>query len=182
MGSDLVRVIYRKYDGSLHWNQLAWRLGEDEHGVWVGAPAGTPVRRGHEAGTPAEAAHAMLFPRGAWWTAVFNEAPHRTEIYCDITTVPSWPLADEVTMVDLDLDVRRRRTGEVQLLDEDEFAEHRLRYAYPDDVVVEAERAAAGLVDALRDGVEPFGAGYRSWLALAVDCPRLVDQGHTRTR
>ena len=48
MASDLVRVVYRKFDGSLHWNQPAWRLGEDEHGVWVGAPAGTPVRLGEQ--------------------------------------------------------------------------------------------------------------------------------------
>ena len=167
MERDRVRVVYRKYDGSLHWNQHGWRLGDDEHGVWVGAPAGTQVYRGHEVGVPAETAHVLLVPRGQWWTAVFNAAPHRTEIYCDITTVPTWPAADEVTMVDLDLDVRRRRTGEVELLDEDEFAEHSERYRYPPDVVAQAEAAAEWLESALRNGVEPFQSGYRSWLALA---------------
>jgi uncharacterized protein len=108
----------------------------------------------------------MLFPRGAWWTAAFNAPPHRTEIYCDITTVPVWT-DDEVSMVDLDLDVRRRRRGEVQLLDEDEFAAHRVRYGYPSDVVARAEAAAQWLVGALRGGVEPFGTEYRHWLALA---------------
>jgi uncharacterized protein len=166
MASDLVRVVYRKYDGSLHWNQLGWRLGEDEYGIWVGAPAGTPVRLGEQVREPAQAAHAMLFPRDAWWTAAFNAPPHRTEVYCDITTVPVWT-DGEVSMVDLDLDVRRRRRGEVQFLDEDEFAAHRVRYGYPSDVVAEAEAAAQWLVGALRAGVEPFGAEYRHWLARA---------------
>src|SRR2546421_12691580 len=101
MGFDLVRVVYRKYDGTLHWNQPSWRLGEDEYGVWAGGPAGTPLRRGHEVVRPVDAAHALLFPRDTWWTAVFNAPPQRTEIYCDITTVPTWTTPAEVTMVDL---------------------------------------------------------------------------------
>ena len=164
---DQVRIVYRKYDGTLHWNQPGWRLGEDGYGVWVGGPAGTPVRRGHETGTPVESAHVLLFPREGWWTAVFNAPPHRTEVYCDITTPPHWPTADEVTMVDLDLDVRRRRTGEVAILDEDEFAAHRIRYGYPPDVVAEAEAAAQWLAGALAEDVEPFCHTYQHWLALA---------------
>jgi protein associated with RNAse G/E len=166
VASDLVRVVYRKYDGSLHWNQPAWRLGEDEYGVWVGAPAGTPVRLGEQHRQPATAAHAVLLPRDGWWTAVFNAPPHRTEVYCDVTTVPVWT-GDEVGMVDLDLDVRRRRGGEVQLLDEDEFAAHRVKYNYPPDVVASAEAAARWLAGALSDGAEPFAGGYRHWLELA---------------
>jgi hypothetical protein len=53
-----IRVVYRKYDGSLHWNYATHRLGEDEHGVWVGAPAGTVVQQRAE---PFDAAyHAWL--------------------------------------------------------------------------------------------------------------------------
>jgi protein associated with RNAse G/E len=162
--SDLVRVVYRKYDGSLHWNQPGQRLGEDEFGVWVGALAGTPVSRGPQPVNPAEHDHVILFPRDAWWTAAFNAAPHRTEVYCDITTVPTWPAHDEVTMVDLDLDVRRRRVGTVEILDEDEFAVHQIRYGYPPDVIEEAWAAAEWLASALRERIEPFGTYYRRWL------------------
>jgi protein associated with RNAse G/E len=160
-----IRVVYRKYDGSLHWNYATHRLGEDEHGVWVGAPAGTPVHRGDLATGPAEAPHVLLFPRDGWWTGCFNAAPHRTEIYCDITTVPSWPSADEVTMVDLDLDVRRRRTGAVELLDADEFAEHQVRYGYPAEVIASAQASAEWLLTAVQQRAEPFDAAYHAWLA-----------------
>lgn len=165
---DRVRVVYRKFDGSLHWNQYGWRLGEDDYGVWVGAPAGTAVHRGETLANPADAAHVVLFPRGSWWTGMFNAAPRRTEIYCDITTVPYWPTPSEVTMVDLDLDVRRRRAGLVELLDEDEFAAHQVKYAYPAEVVEAAWDAAHWLTGALRERVEPFGSAYRSWLDLAL--------------
>jgi protein associated with RNAse G/E len=172
--SDPVRVVYRKYDGTLHWNQVAWRLGEDEHGVWVGAPAGTPIRLGEQVREPAVAAHVFLFAPGAWWTATFNAPPHRTLIYCDITTVPAWSgngnghgEISEVSMVDLDLDVRRRRGGAVELLDEDEFALHRVHFGYPPEVAAAAQAAADWLVGALGERVEPFDTGFQHWLELA---------------
>jgi uncharacterized protein len=161
----LVNVVFRKYDGSLHWNYLATRLGEDEHGVWLGAPLGTELRRGEAVMELAEMAHVVLLPRAGWWTAAFNAPPKRTEIYCDISTVPEWTSAEEVTMIDLDLDVLRRRTGLVELVDEDEFAEHQVRYAYPSELIRNARASADWLVTAVSDRREPFGTVYLDWLA-----------------
>ena len=159
-----VRVVYRKFDGSLHWNYPSRYLGEDEHGIWVGVPLDTPVRRGTEPSI-LESPHVLLFPRDAWWTGSFNAPPTRTEIYCDVTTIPRWPSEDEVTMIDLDLDVRRRRTGEVEMLDEDEFALHQVQYGYPPDVVSSALATAEWLKGAVTERREPFGDAYQSWLA-----------------
>ncbi|WP_432834548.1 DUF402 domain-containing protein [Dactylosporangium sp. CA-092794] len=159
-----VRVVYRKFDGSLHWNYETDLLGEDEHGIWLGAGTGTPVFRGTTRTGPVEAPHVLLFPRRAWWTACFNAHPHRTEIYCDITSIPHWPSETEVTAIDLDLDVRRRRGGGAELLDEDEFAAHQVRYGYPADVIAEAEASAAWLLAAVGDRREPFGSVYHQWL------------------
>ncbi|MFI5906357.1 DUF402 domain-containing protein [Dactylosporangium sp. NPDC051541] len=161
-----VRVVYRKYDGSLHWNYETDRLGEDEHGIWVGAGRSTRVFKGTTLKGGPESPHVLLFPRQAWWTACFNAAPHRTEIYCDITTVAHWPSATEVTAIDLDLDVRRRRDGPVELLDEDEFAAHQVRYSYPADVVLAAQSSADWLMGAVEQRVEPFGSAYHEWLRL----------------
>jgi hypothetical protein len=163
-----VRVIYRKYDGSLHWHQTMRRLGEDQHGVWIGSPAPTVLRKGDGPLVTLEYASVMLFPRDAWWTAAFNDAPASTEIYCDITTQARWPSPDEVTMIDLDLDVSRKRDGTVELLDEDEFAEHQVTYGYPAEVISEAQRSARWLQAALADGSEPFASTYQSYLALVT--------------
>ncbi|GAA1902628.1 DUF402 domain-containing protein [Streptantibioticus ferralitis] len=164
-GQQTVRVVYTKYDGALHWHQYATRLGEDQHGVWLGCPAGNTAQRGHEPPITYDHAFVLLIPRDAWWTAVFNAAPHRTEIYCDISTVPQWR-DGMVTMADLDLDVVRRRGGSLFVDDEDEFAEHRVRYGYPAEVVQSAEHAAQWLMKAIGEGVEPFGGGYLEWLSL----------------
>jgi uncharacterized protein len=173
-----VRVVYRKYDGTLHWNHPARRLDADDLGTWLAVPAHTRVHKGEPEWGPVEAPFVMLLPHEAWWTATFNAEPHRTEIYCDITTVPHWPTPDEVTMVDLDLDVRRRRAGAVDLLDEDEFAEHRVRFGYPPEIIAAATAAADWLYAAVRDRVEPFGVGYRRWLERAVTMSPFPDAGH----
>lgn len=167
-GSDgLVQVDYHKYDGTLHWNLRMRRLGEDEHGVWLGLPAHSTMRKGHNPAVPLPEAHVLLFPRGAWWTAVFNAAPRSTEIYCDITTPPRWLSRDAVTMVDLDLDVLRKRGTDLPVLvDEDEFAEHQVRYGYPPEVVSAAQESARWLMSAVADGAGPFAGAHVRWLAM----------------
>jgi len=161
-----VRVVYTKYDGSLHWHQTMQRLGEDEHGVWLGAGPGSQIRRGEEPPVVIRQPYVGLMPNGdQWWTAVFNGEPAGTEIYCDISTPPQWD-DDLVTMVDLDLDVVRMRADQqVLLLDEDEFAEHQVRYGYPAEVVSQALQAAAWLQQAIKGGDEPFSRAFRPWLS-----------------
>ncbi|MGW7692366.1 DUF402 domain-containing protein [Streptomyces asiaticus] len=164
---DLVSVNYRKYDGSLHWNLRMRRLGEDDHGVWLGLPGGGVMRKGYGPMVPIACAHVVLLPRDAWWTAAFNAPPRETEIYCDIATPAEWHSSHEVSMVDLDLDVIRKRTdGSTLLDDEDEFAEHQVRYGYPADVIAEAEAAGRWLMDAVDGRAEPFGDASRAWLAM----------------
>ncbi|WP_037908115.1 DUF402 domain-containing protein [Actinacidiphila yeochonensis] len=165
--SPFVQVNYRKYDGSLHWNLRMRRLGEDEHGVWLGLPASSVMRKGHDHEVPIAEAHVVLFPRDAWWTASFNAPPRSTEIYCDITTPPLWPSSAEVTMVDLDLDVLRKRGSATPLLvDEDEFAEHQAHYGYPADVIRSAEESARWLMHAVAERTGPFDGRHLGWLAM----------------
>jgi uncharacterized protein len=160
-------VVYTKYDGSLHWHETMRYLGEDEHGIWLGADAGSTMQRGDEPPVVLEQASVRLIPDAVWWAATFRADPARVEIYCDIGTPPRWPTPAEVTMVDLDLDVLRLRADQQVVLDDaDEFAEHQVRYGYPASVVGEAERAAAWLMDAVSAKAEPFGAAYRRWLEM----------------
>jgi uncharacterized protein len=163
-----VRLAFRKYDGSLHWHNTMTRLGEDRHGIWLGGPRGLISRKG-EHGPPVMAEHAqvVLIQPDAWWTAAFNAAPFSTEIYVDVTTPPVWTSPSEVTMVDLDLDVLRFRADRsVLIVDQDEFAEHQIRYGYPPDIIAAAEKSADWLHGVLGDGTEPFATDYRTWLAM----------------
>lgn len=161
---ELVRVECTKYDGSPHRGYPAVRLGDDGYGTWLGVPGRDFIEATGAVEFKYEDPYVLLVPRNAWWTAMFNTPGRRTEIYCDIATPARWT-DGHVHFADLDLDVRRRRdTGAVELLDEDEFEEHRKRFGYPDDVVTAAWAAARWLLTALSAGVEPFAGGYHSWL------------------
>ena len=162
---DLVRVEYTKYDGRPHRSYPAIRLGDDEHGVWLGVPRGEFIEAAEDATFKYDDPYVLLVPHQAWWTAMFNAPPRRTEVYCDIATPARWR-GDRVLLADLDLDVRRRRAdGRVELLDEDEFAAHSDAFGYPDVVIGEAWAAARWLVTALGDGTEPFATGFHDWLS-----------------
>ncbi|MEV4568303.1 DUF402 domain-containing protein [Nonomuraea sp. NPDC049419] len=161
-----VRIVFRKYGGALHWNHPGRVLGEDEHGVWVDVPGGTLARKGDEPPVTWETPVTMLFPRNAWWTASFHIPPHKSDLYIDVTTVPEWR-DDEVTMLDLDLDVIRLRNGRLILDDEDEFAEHQLLLNYPTELIKQAEESARWLLDAVAKRQGPFGGAHLSWQAQA---------------
>jgi protein associated with RNAse G/E len=68
-----------------------------------------------------------------------------------------------VTMIDLDLDVIKRRDGTVFIDDEDEFAEHQVKYAYPADVIATARQTCDWLVQAVSTE-EPFLTVYKTHL------------------
>jgi protein associated with RNAse G/E len=167
--ADKVRVVFTKYDGRLHWHAWLDLLGEDEHGVWLGSPRGTIWQRG-ESGVAMDMCNVTLVPRDAWWVASFNLDHHRHEVYIDLSTVPVWQ-GDQVTMVDLDLDVVRLvGSGSAQLLDEDEFAEHRVLFGYPEELVRTVSATATALMSQVT-AAEPFVGAYRPWLARVTRAP-----------
>lgn len=163
---DLVHVDERKWPDRLHWQLDAQRLGEDEHGTWLYAPASTIARRGHEPPRRLAAGIVMWVPTRAWWIAEFYWEHPRHAVYVNIGTPPAWEGA-RVRQIDLDLDVVRTIDGAVDVLDEDEFLAHQVQLGYPPDLVSQARTAADRVADMLRRGVEPFGEASARWIELA---------------
>jgi protein associated with RNAse G/E len=164
-GPGYVDVVFLKFDGRAHRSYPARLLGEDRHGIWLGVEAGTPALIDGDQAAVRNEPYVLLVPEHAWWTAMFNAPPRPTQVYCDVTTPATWAARSEVTLIDLDLDVRRRRWGEIERLDEDEFAEHGQLFGYPEEVVEHALAASFWLATALGDGTEPFATEFEPWLA-----------------
>jgi hypothetical protein len=162
---DGVRVVFSKWGGRPHYEFDTVLLGEDEHGAWLGEPAGTLVSR---PGVTFETDQhqVLLLPRDAPFVAGFY-APGGSahcSVYVDISTVPVWR-DGAVHAVDLDLDVVKAWSGRVWVDDEDEFAEHRVRYGYPDDIVALACRSCDAVLAAVRAGDPPYdGTAAGLWL------------------
>ncbi len=162
----LVHVDERKWPDQLHWQYEAQRLGEDEHGVWLHVPRGTIANRGDQPPLAVPYGFVTLVPGGAWWLGEFYWDNPRHSVYVNIGTPPEWH-GDRVTQVDLDLDVIRRPDGTVETVDEDEFLDHQVRFAYPQELIAATRVATAAAAELLIAGIEPFGIASRRWLEVA---------------
>lgn len=165
MSRPQIEVRYSKWGGIDHWHFVMDVLGQDEHGWWFFGRAGMPIQRGAEPVLRQQQDFALLVPAEGCWTACFN-ADGDLEIYADVTTRPELS-PDQVTAVDLDLDVVRYRDGRVAVLDEDEFAEHQVGLGYPAELIDQARASCDWLVGAVSARREPFGQTGAAWLARA---------------
>lgn len=174
-----VRVEMSKWGDRPHWQFTGVHLGSDEHGTWLGTPAGTHYHRpGYEFRSDVDSV--TLVPRDDWYAATFHAPGIWCNLYVDMTTPARWD-GDVLMMVDLDLDVIRlsdplpagtlaqaseagRVPGEVFVDDEDEFAEHRVAYGYPPEVVRAAQDSCDRVLADARAGRAPYDGSHRRWL------------------
>jgi uncharacterized protein len=163
---DPVHVVFTKWGDRPHWEYDALRLGEDEHGTWVGMPVGTAISR-PGVSFQTDQPQVALFPDAPYAACFYGPGGHvPCDVYVDITTPPVWR-DGTVTAVDLDLDVLLGRTGRVWVDDEEEFAEHRARYRYPDDIVEMATRSCSAVLGAVSARLPPYDRGtWTRWLDL----------------
>jgi predicted RNA-binding protein associated with RNAse of E/G family len=152
-----VDVRFTKWGGRRHWECELEPLGEDGHGVWLGGRKGISMRRGDGEMFPQGHDFVMLVPVQGDWIASVNAPTEHTSIavYIDVTDRPRID-GGVVHAVDLDLDVIRLWDGSVAVLDEDEFAEHQVRYGYPPEVIAAARATCDELSARLTAGVQPF--------------------------
>lgn len=159
---DVVEVRFTKWGDHPHWRLDARFLGSDEHGSWLGAPAGMPMSR-PGVSTSTAAATALLVPRDAAYVACFyGPGEPAFDIYVDMATVPVWE-GRTVRAVDLDLDVIRLHDGSVVVDDEDEFLDHQVSLGYPEGVVALARASCDAVTAAVSAGEEPWHSVGHRW-------------------
>jgi uncharacterized protein len=165
---DPIRVELTKWGDRPHWEFDGLYLGSDEHGDWIGFPAGTLMARpGMEVRPPND--QVGLVPSGPdadrAWLGTFHGTGGSVRTYVDMTSVPHWD-GSVVRAVDLDLDVIKTLEGEVVVDDEDEFAEHQVAFGYPDEIIALAESTRDAVFAAVREGRPPFDGAFEPWLAV----------------
>jgi len=159
-----MEIRFTKWGGRLHWHYPAEPLGTDQYGLWLGSQAGDFIRRGREEPVVRPHDNVLLVPAHGCWIATWIGGDSDVALYIDVTTEPS-VREGVVSAVDLDLDVVRLRDGTVQVLDEDEFAVHQVRYGYPAEIIAQARATTDELVAQVSAGVEPFATQGAARLA-----------------
>lgn len=163
---DPVRIEMEKWGGLPHWHIPGRWLGSDEHGDWIGIPAGTPmVRPGLEVALGNDQVGLVPAPGpdvGRAFLATFHAPGGETWAYVDMTTPPYWD-GPVVRAVDLDLDVIRLQIGDVYVDDEDEFSEHQVELGYPPEVVALAEASRDRVHAAVLAEESPYDGTHERW-------------------
>ena len=160
---ELVRIVMSKWGDRPHWEFDGRFLGSDEHGDWVGIAAGASMYR-PGATFVAPTAMVTLVPAAGpdaerGWLGSFGPV----RIYVDVTTPPVWD-GPVLRAVDLDLDVVRDDTGRVWIDDEDEFAEHQVRFGYPREVVAAARASCDRVHAAVAGQAAPYDGRAARWI------------------
>lgn len=152
-----IHVVSTKYDGSAHWEFDSFFVLEEGpllittnfagqlYQTWKGPQTEPFDIRNH-------------FWSDRWFNVMRCDLPKAGGLdhwYCNVTT-PAMFDGETVRYVDLDLDVRVRPNGEVEVLDEDEFLDNSKRMGYAPDVIEHARRAVDELVELPRTGRFPF--------------------------
>jgi hypothetical protein len=143
-----------KFDGSPHRSVDVLGLGTTDDGRWLFLSEGTLVRRPHRGDYlhPCDAV-VLVPPEGLWiatWLVAWDPA-----LYVDLAQQVT--VDDErVVTIDLDVDVIRRRSGEVATLDVEEFDLHRRQLGYPSALVTAVRRETQRLADAIAREQPPF--------------------------
>lgn len=148
-----------KYDGTAHWIQPFQVISDDGNLIVASYRARTPIytSRG-EFRSPYDSL--VYFWRDRWYNVFRLSRPGCPLAlwYCNVTTPPSFN-GGQIGYVDLDLDVTVRPNGWIELLDKDEFEDHQKVYAYPSDVIRNAETAAQDVMALARQKAFPFSEG-----------------------
>jgi hypothetical protein len=130
-------------------------LGEDEFGVWLHGPKGSPWYAPHATGVLSFNVLTLLSIERCWvgWW-VDDPANRRLEI--DICLKPQRE-SDGWSYIDLELDPIRYENGVVEIVDRDEFEEARRRGWMSSSEAEIADRTATAMADVLHKHIEPFG-------------------------
>jgi protein associated with RNAse G/E len=164
-----VTAQFLKNPHHIHWGFEAYRLGEDEWGVWLAVPAGTRRWKGAAEHSPTRNHAVFCAPREGWWHLHYNGPSDDTySHFVDICTTPVWVSEDRYEMIDLDLDVARAPDGTMEIQDEDEFEEHQVIYGYTAEMIMRAMEETERVYAALGALEEPFGKVAADWLGEVV--------------
>ncbi len=141
---------------------MAYLLGEDAYGRWLGVPKGDPwwSADGSRSGV-FETSLVKVVPAGTFWTACFYPVDPVVDV--DIVLPVRW-VDDVLEEVDLELDILRSAGGSVHVRDRDEFERVREAWAMPSDVVSQVEATCERVRALVERGAEPFGDVGRAWL------------------
>jgi protein associated with RNAse G/E len=158
-----IPVESTKFDGSLHYRYTMTVVADEGDRLLAWGPVGTRFES-YRGVYDATRHFLMLHYRDRDWNLEVMWEPDwkPNKHYVNIALPATW---DDGTLryVDLDLDISWWPDGAVRLLDEDEFAEHRERFGYPQWLIDRAWAAVDEVRALISSRLPPFDGTLYRW-------------------
>lgn len=99
----------------------------------------------------------QFYWKDKWFNAFafYDEMGQFSRWYCNIACPPTIK-NNQITFIDLDLDVLWIPPNKPEILDREEFEEHKVRFGYPEQIIVGAEKSLRQLLEMIDKRIEPF--------------------------
>jgi uncharacterized protein len=153
-----VRVLSRKYDGSLRDEYDAYLYAETEQNIILYSPPGMKYWD-HRKAAWFEAPDGLieLYFKDRWYCVwhICEQVSQRNLIYTNIA-MPATFQEMRLAWTDLDLDYRMHMNGAVELLDQAEFEQNARRWGYPQHLIEQVRAACREVEAGLASGTFPF--------------------------
>ena len=142
-----IKVVSRRYDGSLREEYEAFLHAEDDETITVYSPPGT-LAHDHRKGASIPSPDGLLeiYFKHKWYIVwhVCEQISNRNLIYAHVAMDTKFT-GKRLEWIDLDLDYRVHMDGSLEALDIDEFERNALALPYPAHVVAQAKAACGEL-------------------------------------
>ncbi|GGN99520.1 DUF402 domain-containing protein [Saccharibacillus kuerlensis] len=155
-----------KYGNVAHYDWEMKLLGERE-GCLIGEGEAGRKLKHHTKGQTFTIPHASLevYALEEGFTVSFDIADGKViSIYCNVSQ-PCLRDGEDVSFVDLDLDLLWNEEKGWHVVDEDEFEINRRRFGYPDELVRYAQRSLQDLQQRAQRGQFPFDGSLNDEIA-----------------
>ncbi|MEZ4767192.1 MAG: DUF402 domain-containing protein [Caldilineales bacterium] len=153
-----VKVVSKKYDGSLRDEYETWLADESDDAIVLLSPPGLPYFH-HRQTSWLEAPDGLLeiYFKRRWYNVwhIAEQNSNTNLIYVNIA-MPATFAGGVVEWTDLDLDYRVHLDGSVERLDQPQYDQNALRMAYPPSLIEQVEAACREVESGLAAGTYPF--------------------------
>ena len=144
-----------KHDGSLHRTWAKGIVVDVLKNVWIIVTYKTMVvESNHRIWQTREPAICFFYP-DQWYNIIAMMRKNGVTYYCNVAS-PSVYDGESLKNVDYDLDLKVYPNDEMEILDEDEFDEHRVKMNYSKDIVDIARNALQELIVMAENKTGPF--------------------------
>jgi protein associated with RNAse G/E len=153
-----IKIVSKKYDGSLRDEYEAFLVAEHEEGFVVYTPPATmdyDFRK--QAWFEGPDGLVELYFRARWYTVlhICEQNSRVNRIYTHLS-MPAVRTETGIEWVDLDLDYRVHLDGRIERLDEQEYVENRVAMCYPAEVHEQVQAACAEVEALYQKRAYPF--------------------------